>query len=245
MSNFNDRLKQLVKAAARSLGYEITRYHPALSESAKLAATLRHFGIDIVFDVGANVGQYGKALRQAGYKGRIISFEPIADAHEELVAAASHDALWTIHPKCAVGNTQGEVLINISKNSVSSSIRAMLPSHTEAEPLSEYVAVERAEVITFDSIFKKYRSAVETAWLKIDTQGFENEVLEGAAGSLPFIRAIQLELSLVPLYESQHLWDHFLSSMQKQGFDVWSLVPAFTDPRTGRSLQIDAVFARS
>ena len=57
-------------------------------------------------------------------------------------------------------------------------------------------------------------------------------------------RALQLELSLVPLYEGQALWDHFVEALGAQGFVIWTVFPGFVEAATGRTLQFDAVFAR-
>jgi hypothetical protein len=93
-------------------------------------------------------------------------------------------------------------------------------------------------------VYGQYCSAGNRVWLKIDTQGFEKEVLDGAVVASPAIRAVQLELSLVPLYEGQSLWEYFLSRMQREGYELWAFIPGFSDLRTGRSLQVDVVFAR-
>jgi hypothetical protein len=81
-------------------------------------------------------------------------------------------------------------------------------------------------------------------FLKVDTQGYEWEVLEGATATLPRIRGILCELSLVALYEGQHLWMDVVQRLGQQGFCVWAIQPGFTDPRDGRTLQADAVFIR-
>ncbi len=205
---------------------------------------LRHFDIGTVFDVGANVGQYGKLLRSGGYKGRIVSFEPLKEAHRELSRVAEADPLWTVHSRCAVGDREGEVSINVAGNSVSSSMRAMLPAHFDVVPESKYSSTEIVQMITLDSVYRGYVAEGERVWLKVDTQGFEREVLQGAAELRHLARVIQLELSLIPLYEGQELWDHLLSRMRSDGYDVWALIPGFADARTGRTLQVDAVFAK-
>lgn len=90
-------------------------------------------------------------------------------------------------------------MINIAGNSYSSSILKMLPSHVEASPESEYIGHEVIEVKTIDSIFPFLRNKGRNFYLKIDTQGFEERVINGAADSLQFIKLVQLEMSLIPL----------------------------------------------
>ena len=238
--NLSALSKKLVKESFRFFGFELTRYRIR----DKGPSPLLYHKIDLLFDVGANVGQYALLSRAEGYAGRIISFEPLSTAHSVLKQTAKPDSLWIIHEKCAIGAQNGEVEINIAENSYSSSILPMLRAHSDAAPQSVYVGKDSTKIITLDSIFCDYRTAKERAFLKIDTQGFERAVLEGAKNSLGDIHAVQLELSLVALYEGQELYDYFFSYLKKAGFEIWSFVPGFTDSRTGQSLQFDAVFVR-
>ncbi len=80
--------------------------------------------------------------------------------------------------------------------------------------------------------------------LKIDTQGYEWQVLDGAVATLPRITAVLIEMSLVPLYEGQHLWLEIIARLEAMGFKTWSLQPGFVDPSTGRTLQVDGMFCR-
>ena len=80
--------------------------------------------------------------------------------------------------------------------------------------------------------------------MKIDTQGFEWQVLNGAQNVLPGIHGILLELSLIPLYEGQHLWQEMIVRLEQEGFTFWALQPGFVDPHNGRTLQVDGIFYR-
>ena len=91
----------------------------------QLLKGFERFGVDLVFDVGANVGQFGSEIRTMGFAGRIVSFEPLSAAHARLSAAAKRDPAWSVHPRCAIGDHDGTVEINIAGNSVSSSISSV------------------------------------------------------------------------------------------------------------------------
>ena len=201
--------------------------------------------IDLLFDVGANVGQYAMLSRTEGYRGRIISFEPLPDAYVIIKAKSKNDPLWIIHKRCAVGSKLGELEINISKNSYSSSLLPMLEAHSSAAPDSVYIGKAKTEVITLDSVFDTYRKNEEKTFLKMDTQGFEREVLSGLSVNLKNIFAVQLELSLVPLYENQDLFEYFFAFFKENNFTLWNLVPGFLNRETGQLLQFDAVFIRN
>ena len=94
-------------------------------------------------------------------------------------------------------------------------------------------------------MFESYRKNNEKVFLKIDTQGFEREVLGGLSKNLRNIFAVQLELSIVPLYDNQELYKYFFSFFEENGFILWSLIPGFGNPTTGQLLQFDAIFVRN
>jgi len=205
---------------------------------------LKQRSINLVLDVGANSGQYALSLIEQGYDNRIVSFEPLSSAYALLQKNASNYTNWEIADRCALGAHIGESTINISKNSYSSSILGMLPSLTQYAPEAEYISKEVVRITTLDNIAKSYFQADTKAFLKIDVQGFEKSVLEGGAETLAKIDGIQLELTIVPLYEHQALMPEMFSEMSRLGFKIWKLIPGYADPKTGRLLQIDGIFFR-
>lgn len=201
------------------------------------------FGVDLVFDVGANAGQFAQQIRTAGFKHRIVSFEPLSQAHEQLSAVAADDPLWSVHQRCALGDRDGDVELNIAGNSVSSSLLTMTATHAAAAPGSAYIGHEKTPLVRFDSIAHKYLAGSQSPFLKIDTQGFEWQVLSGATETLSVMRGVLCELSLVVLYEGQHLWRDMVDRLEGDGFVLWGLQPSFMDQH-GRNLQTDAIFFR-
>ena len=237
-------MKKLVKKIVHSFGLELHRLTPTSSSVAQLLAALEHVRADIIFDVGANVGQFARELRSVGFAGDIVSFEPLTAAHSPLAKLALSDSKWFVHPRTAVGDHDGEIEINIAGNSVSSSVLSMLAAHSDAALDSAYVASEYAPLIRLDTVAKQYLSEHSRPFIKVDTQGFEWQVLDGAAAILEQSQGVQLELSLVPLYDGQRLWLEIIERMNLKGFTLWAVQKGFTDPRTGRSLQVDAIFLR-
>jgi FkbM family methyltransferase len=239
-------LRKFVRTAAKQMGLELHRYIPVHSQAAQLQAMLAFHGVDLVLDVGANTGQFGRELRKhIGYAGRIVSFEPTVAAHRELVSNAKGDPLWEIVERCAIGATEGVIDINVSANSVSSSVLPMLDSHVSAAPDSNYTSVEKVPLHPLDSLAPKWLRESRSALLKIDTQGFEAEVLKGAEQTLLRVQGLQLELSLVPLYSGQVLMPELMAEIAALGFELWASYPAFCDARSGRLLQVDATFFRT
>ncbi|MGM0562557.1 MAG: FkbM family methyltransferase [Pseudomonadota bacterium] len=204
----------------------------------------REYNVDLIFDVGANTGQYASEMRSSGYKGRIVSFEPLKAAFDQLAKNAGKDPAWEVHPRCAVGDSIGEVDINVSENSVSSSILPMLDQHRSSASNSVYVGVESVPLITLDSAVSGYSIEKSRYVIKIDTQGFEWSVLDGAETALRNATGVQLELSMVPLYEGQRLWRELIDRLEHEGFTLWTLQRGFTDKNNGRTLQMDGLLFR-
>jgi FkbM family methyltransferase len=237
-------IKDLVHTLARSVGLQVYRYIPVRSHAAQLEAMLAHHKVNLVFDVGANVGQFGGELRRLSYRGRIVSFEPILAAHKALLRNAHRDPHWHVAERAALGASEGQVEIGISDNSVSSSVLPMLDAHIAAAPSSAYTAVETVRLTTLDTLALEHFRPDSVALLKVDTQGFEAEVLKGAKETLARSVGLQLELSLTHLYAGQKLLPEMLGQITAEGFELWALVPTFADDRSGRLLQVDATFFR-
>lgn len=237
-------MKEFIRHTLRRFGYDLHRFLPTSSPDALLAQVLRTFDVDLVLDIGANKGQYGQLLREIGYHGRIVSFEPLADAHAALTAISAADANWTAAPRSAIGDSEGTIEINIAGNSASSSVLDMLDSHREAAPHSAYVGKQAVSIARIDTAAAAHLGAEPNLYVKIDTQGYEAQVLAGGTRTIAAASAVQIEMSLTPLYAGQPDFDAMLALMAGHGLTLWALWPGFADPATGRILQIDAIFAR-
>lgn len=236
-------IESFIRHAANRFGLDIHRYRsPQLL--GHLPAMLAHHRINTVLDVGANVGQFAKSLRAAGYQGRIYSFEPLSVAYQKLLTTSRGDNQWLVGPRRAIGDSSKPIILHVAGNSVSSSTLRMLPSHVSAAPESSYVGTELVEQATLDDLIPQIFDEDSRIFLKIDTQGSEDRVLNGATKQLRCVQGIRLELSLVPLYEGQKLFDELDARLLEYGFHRWAVEPAFSDIHTGRMLQIDGTYFR-
>jgi hypothetical protein len=102
-------IKDAVRGLIRNFGYDVRRYRPQDDPSRRFQLSLQRRGVTVVLDVGANIGQFARSIRKAGYRARIISFEPLSVAHAKLLVAAQRDPLWDVAPRCALGASHGEV----------------------------------------------------------------------------------------------------------------------------------------
>lgn len=97
---------------------------------------------------------------------------------------------------------------------------------------------------SLDELAPELLRADGAVWLKLDVQGYELHVLRGATRALPRVDALELELSLVELYEGQPFFDEVLRFVQDAGFRTVDVEPEFVNPMTGEMLQLNLVTMR-
>lgn len=238
-------VNKLVNGALGLASLKLERCNVVTDPELQLLAGLSLHKVSKVIDVGANKGQFASSLFKAGYKGEIVSIEPLARAYEELVSAAKDNENWFVAERCVIGDSAGEATINVSENSVSSSVMPMLDLCSEMAPSASYVGAERVQMRTLDTVALSYIKQGQAYFVKIDTQGFEWSVIEGAPVTLSGAVGVLCELSLVPLYEGQKLWLEVVTRLEAMGFSLWAVQPVFSDHNSGRALQMDAIFFRS
>jgi FkbM family methyltransferase len=236
-------LKHALRSTAAAAGLEVAKSSVYSSQKLRHRLLFDRLQIDLLLDVGANTGQFARQCRAAGYNGRIISFEPSASAHAGLIKSAATDPDWIVAERMALGSSNGEVEINIAANSYSSSILPMLDRHVSAAPNSAYTQKEKVSLHRLDDVIAAMVPD-RNVFLKLDVQGYESQVLAGATQLLTQALAVQLEMSLLPLYQDETLMPQMQAEMNVRGFDLWDLEPSFRDPSTGRLLQVDGIFIR-
>jgi FkbM family methyltransferase len=229
---------------ARRFGYDLTPRRKAKPPQAQLVAVLEHFGITCVLDVGANAGQYGAVLRAWGYPGRIVSFEPQAGVHAALERRAAADPGWQVAPPMALGGRTGEIELEVSAESDMSSVLTQSGLLRQVSPSSAVVRRETVPLRRLDQVAGPYLKPEDRVFLKIDTQGYEAEVLAGAGDLLERLAGMQLEMSLVPLYEGDRAFRAMLDELAALGFEPYLFLPGYFERKLARQLQVDGVFMR-
>ena len=227
----------LEKVISRS-GYQVHR-----SDGVRRGLLLRHFGVDMVLDVGAAAGRYSQQLRRFGFQGRILSIEPLDNAFIALQAIAKYDDKWEV-AKIALGSQPGSAQMNVAGNSDSSSLLPMLDRHLGAAPHTALVDRQQTDVTTLDLLYQRYPAA-RRPFIKIDTQGSEGAVLDGAQCLLRDSVGVQIELSFIPLYEGGMLYEEAIIRLSKLGFSLANLELGFRDPTSQQLLQADGIFFRN
>ena len=231
----------------------LLRLNPNHGEAKKLLASLyqqpnlrwlrfvHESPVDLVLDVGANVGQFGSELRESGYLGQIISFEPVDDAYSQLQRRCADDPLWAAK-HLAIGRSPGTLEINVAGNGAeSSSFLPMEDRHLHAAPASSFVGKRAVEVESLTSFLASLADQGSCRLLKLDTQGFEGEIIAGSMDSIALFQFVHVELSMTHLYKGQSLIDGVLGLLYSCGFEIIDLQPYMTEPSTGHLMQANAL----
>ena len=228
----------------RRFGFDLQRYNPRIGTPVERRIKLmKHHGVNVLFDVGANTGQYARGMRNRGMGGRIVSFEPLSSAFAALESSARSDDAWVVM-NCALGDRDGEGEINIAGNSQSSSLLEMLPAHLDRTPRAKTIGTESIKIRRLDSLMPELLKSADRPFLKVDAQGYERAVIAGAGARIADFVGVQLEVALVPLYAGETLLAPMILHMESLGFVLMSLEPGFCDTETGQLLQTDCVFFR-
>jgi hypothetical protein len=144
----------------------------------------------------------------------------------------------------ALGSSTGERELHVSGNSNSSSVRKMNVLHQTVAPHSRVVSTEVIQIRRLDDVAWTLVEPTSSLFLKLDVQGHEADVLEGAEQVLRRAAGLMVEMSLVELYEGQVLWRAMMDRLEAHGFRLWNLHPGFSDRAVGRTLQFDATLFR-
>lgn len=210
---------------------------------ARLGQLLKTLDITCVLDVGAHVGGFSRRLREAGYRGRIIAFEPLPDIFLQLEANGADPLNLESYP-FALGPQDGAAAINVTRNLYSSSL---------LQPRDESVAIEQGvevdsqtevQVRSLDGLSEQLRLPGERIFLKLDVQGYERQVLTGAAGVLSRAELLQVELSFFGSYQGGWRADEAFTYLYQAGYRIVAMKEDWSDPKTGEALEGDFVFAR-
>jgi len=230
-------------------GYELIRSkkHPTIESHLKIL--FNQLNINLVFDVGANIGQYGSLLRKkVGYKGHIISFEPVKEVFHNLRTNIAHDSKWTAY-NYALGASDGFSKINVtSSTDFSSFLKPNEFAHAIRPSDSKVNRVEEVTVKTLDSIYSEVisRTGIESprVFLKMDTQGFDHEVIKGTKGTIEGIFGLQSELSVKPIYENMPTYIESLNLYRDKGFEITAIYPVSRDDLTLQLIEMDCILSK-
>jgi FkbM family methyltransferase len=246
-------LRRMLERPLRALGVEpIPRWQ--LSSHAHDFVHAEHLrelftahSIDCVFDVGAFNGHFGRFLREkVGYAGTILSFEPQPGPFGVLQDWSRRDGSWHSFP-FALGARSGEASMNVMKKLWFSSLLEPHPdtpgimAESNTAVASTRVRIERLADL-FDSLQATH--GFSRPFLKMDTQGYDLEVLHGAMPRIGRFLGLQSELSVIPIYGGMPDWRAATAQFEAAGFEVSAFFPVSCD-RQLRAIEVDVVMVRA
>ncbi len=229
------------------LGYELIKKRK-LNDTLEqhLSNVLSREKVNLIIDVGANVGQYARSLRLHGYAGKIESFEPLRDAYEELRSQSNLDPNWRSY-RLALGS---ENRIATMRRYAASEFSSMLAVNAFARERfkwrTESGGSEDVQMTTLSDLWPEITKFVDDprALLKLDTQGFDLEVLAGTGGALDDIVAIQAEISLKSIYQGAPRYLDALAEFERHGFEVTGMYAVSRDKKSLAIVEYDCVMTR-
>ncbi|OEU86572.1 FkbM family methyltransferase [Streptomyces abyssalis] len=224
----------LHKAAASSL---CTRH---------VADFLVNYEVNCVFDVGANKGQYGKQLRESGYRGRIVSFEPVPDALAKLRKAAERDRDWLVYP-CALGRGESVETMHLGWKTMNSLLEPSAYGQQRYKRFADTSTTTQVQVRRLDEVMDEALEGIADPrpYLKMDTQGFDMEVFAGAGKRIDEYVGMQSEVAALRLYEGSPHMTEAITAYQDAGFEITGMYPVTREAATGRVVEFDCVMARA
>lgn len=253
MGGVSTRLKDAVQRLSTRLGYPII---PAwrlekFEQAEHLSRLFRMAGVNCVLDVGANIGQFHEFLRLfLRYEGRIVSFEPIRELYDRVDALARADPEWMTH-RLALGDVNSSAMIHVFAERTLSSflerdeqaLRAM--GYAKYLRETELARTEEVPVRRLDSVIDELvGDPAARIFLKSDTQGYDMNVIRGATGCLDRIAALQIELSIRPVYKASPAFTDALPELTALGFELTGIFPVQRDPQL-RVVNVDCVMINS
>lgn len=227
----------------RKVGVQIARDRPMRDAVRLFDLKCRERGVATVLDIGANVGQFGEEFLHGGWRGQLVSFEPLAHEHAALVQRAGDwHGRWQVAPAMALGAANDTTEILVSDNSVSSSLLPVNSASTDVIAATRQSTRQQIDLRRLDDVMQPEWNGPFA--LKLDTQGYELAALQGSENVLQQTQVIMTEMSLVSLYEGGARIGDLFNFLDDRGFRCIALTEGFAHYDRNEVLQVDGVFIK-
>jgi FkbM family methyltransferase len=236
-------LRWAQKQAAERFDVTILRHSESNYLRPHLARVLAALRPDVVLDVGANRGQFVDEVRSVGYTGRIVSFEPTPSIFEELAGRHGGDPQWVGH-QFGLGAQDGELTLHLyGEGSLNSLLLASDFGRDRFRSMANPHGSIQVPIKTLDEVWGELVPDGRV-FLKIDTQGFDMEVIRGASRSMDKVVGILTEVPVNPIYEGMPTMSAVFSHLEDLGFELTGLFPVTRDRSRVRLVEGNCVFVR-
>lgn len=227
-----------IKSLINSLGYDIIRY-----KSPHKELVLR-YDIGTVLDIGANTGQYAASFFAECPNVKIISFEPVKSCFEEMTKKLSSHGTNFQAFSFALGSKNEDTFINRSSFTPSSSLLPVSKALKDNYPKSVESSKEKITVKRLDDVFPTLNIS-KNLLIKIDVQGFEDQVIAGGTSTISKAKVVIVETSFVALYEGQSMFDDIYRRMKNLGFSYYGDRERHYSKDGSKLLYEDSIFVKN
>ena len=225
-------MKEIVRKIINLLGYEIKKKKRNFFLKNK---------IDLIIDVGAHRGEFAIDVLGENFEGKIISFEPQSKIYDVLLKNSSKFENWHVHERCGIGKKNKNLKLNIMNETTCSSFFVPTKNLLSIDPNSRIIKKEKTKIFSLNNLFSKNYKIKKNTFLKIDTQGYDKYVLDGASKILKKLLYVQMELAIEPLYKNEINYESMIKYMKKRGFIIWKLGGVIENLK-GKSMSFDIIF---
>jgi FkbM family methyltransferase len=233
-------LHERIHASLQRFGVDLIRYPAGTSYGVAFYELTVSQQADAVVDVGANTGQFSAMLRERGFRGLLVCFEPASTSFAALARRAEDDPFWHVE-QLALGDRDDIAELTVT---VSSNLSSLLPTSAYGQiHFGAEIAVQQAEHVPVRRLDESLPDLIGDAsrlMLKIDTQGFDQRVLDGAEEILDRVVGIQTEVAIRHYYEGAPSYLDRLRWLDDRGFEPVSFLPA-----AGCWDEVDVLLTRS
>ena len=216
----------------------------AHSEYSVMAGLLSGHPVGVIFDVGANHGHVSKVLLDTLKPKQLFAFEPFAETAESLRTNLAPFANVEIR-QMAVGNFDGEVDLNINKNTIYNN--SLLDAADGADKWHDidHVAKQTVKSTRIDS-FCDAEGISEIDVLKVDAEGADFLVVEGAERMLAEkkVKMVYVEVLLTDSFVGQASLGRFIEFFEGHGYELCNFFGHKID-ENGRLFRTDVLFVDS
>lgn len=218
------------------------KHKPHKNAEGKVSLTLKEHDIDTIIDIGANIGQTAETLRHWGFEGDIISVEPLSSLQQGLIEKSKNDPKWTVLPPLAIGDSNKDIEINVSDAKDMSSILEASDELIQALPKTNVIGTETIPMKTLDTLYEELNLDGKKVFIKMDTQGYEMNILKHGEQALKKATGLRLEMSLFEIYKGETLATDIMVFLKERGFNLHLLWEVYFSRKLNRQLQVDGVF---
>lgn len=241
MNIAKDLIKYLLrKSGKKIIPYDI--YEDKLNQVRYLWLT--SININTIFDIGASEGQFCRRIRKIFPDVRIYSFEALQQSYQQLITDFPENNLHKSF-NVVLGNTDGETDFYQCNEVGSSSMLIMDELHKTAFPTTTENKLIRLKCERLDDFILKNNLTFEKEiMIKLDVQGAEKIVLEGAPKLLEKASVVYSEVNFNSLYKGDVLFNDLSDYLYKKEFRIKGIENITQSLVDGRFLQADVIFVK-